>query len=121
MVPSASILRAMIPLLLTIMKIAPVRRFAARRIAAIEVKPTTATAPQVSWSYARVEWVSGEARQGWMRTGDAMVFTADVMARVAIHLANGGCMPGAYTPGALFGPELANECGGEIFIDAGEA
>jgi short subunit dehydrogenase-like uncharacterized protein len=120
MVPSALILRAALPPLFAIMKIAAVRRFATRRIAAIEVK-AAAKVPQVSWSYARVEWSSGETRQGWTRTGDAMVFTAEVMARVAIRLTQGAGSPGAYTPGVLFGPELAGECGGEISIDAGEA
>jgi len=118
MVPSASFLRAMLPPLLTIMKIAAVRRFATRRIAAIEVKAATATVPQVSWSHARVEWPLGETRQGWMRTGDAMVFTTEVMARVAIRLTQGAGSPGAYTPGALFGPNLAAECGGEISMEA---
>lgn len=118
-VPSAPILRAMLPALLAVMKIAPVRRFAMRRMSAIDVKPTTVKEPQVSWSHARVEWSSSEARQGWMRTGDAMNFTADVLARTASRLMNGEGALGAYTPGALFGHELASECGGEIMIDAG--
>jgi short subunit dehydrogenase-like uncharacterized protein len=121
MVPSPSILRVIVPPLLTFMKIGPVRRFAARRIAAIEIKPSVAKEPQVSWSHARVEWPTGEVKQGWMRTGDAMDFTADVLARVTIRLAKGEGVPGAYTPGALFGPELANQCGGEFFIDTAEA
>lgn len=120
MVPASSILRAMLPVVLAIMKIPSVRRFAARRIAAIEMKPTPATVPQVSWAHARVEWSSGSVRQGWMRTGDAMVFTAEVMSRVAIRLANGEGVPGAYTPGALFGPKLASACGGEFIIKASE-
>jgi hypothetical protein len=82
------------------------------------VKPTAVVAPQVSWSYAGVEWSSGTRRQGWLRSGDAMVFTADVMARVAIRLIQGGVAPGAWTPGALFGAGLANECGGEFTLDA---
>jgi short subunit dehydrogenase-like uncharacterized protein len=119
MVPSAPILRAALPALLSVMKIGPVRRFVARRIAAIEVKPSAKPSPQVSWSYARVEWSSGSVRQGWMRTGDAMVFTAEVLAQVVTRLAKGECKPGSYTPGALFGPKLAVACGGEVMIDAG--
>lgn len=118
MVPTAPFLRAILPTLLTVMKIGAVRRFVARRIAAIDVKPVAEVLPQISWSHARVEWSSGEVRQGWMRTSDAMVFTAEVMAQVAIRLANGDGRPGAYTPGALFGPELATACGGEIVIQA---
>jgi hypothetical protein len=101
-----------------ILRIEVVRRFATRRIAAIEVKPTAATVPRASWSHASVEWGSEPPRHGWLRTGDAMAFTADVMARVAIRLANGEGTPGAYTPGALFGFELACECGGEIVVSA---
>jgi len=118
MVPSAAFLRATVPILLKVMKIPFVRRFSTRRIAAIEVKAATSTTPQISWSHARVEWSSGVMRQGWMRTGDAMVFTADVMARVAIRLINGDGVPGAYTPGALFGPGLAIECSAEMIPDS---
>jgi short subunit dehydrogenase-like uncharacterized protein len=121
MVPSAAVLRAMLPGVLALMKISPLRRFVTRSIAAIHVKPSIAKAPQVSWSNARVEWSSGATRQGWMRTGDAMVFTADVMARVAIRLMRGEGEPGAYTPGALFGAGLAVECGGEITVGTGTA
>ena len=118
-VPSAPILRAMLPALLAVMKIAPVRRFAMRRMSSIEVKQTAVKEPQVSWSHARVAWSSDEARQGWLRTGDAMDFTADVMARVAARLVTGDGAPGAYTPGALFGHQIASDCGGEIMIDPG--
>jgi short subunit dehydrogenase-like uncharacterized protein len=117
MVPSSAVLRGVLPALLAVMKIPVVRRFCTRKIAAIEVKPTTATAPQISWSYARVQWPSGVTRQGWMRTGDAMVFTSDVMARVALRLISGEGKPGVYTPGALFGAELASECGGKIILE----
>jgi hypothetical protein len=114
MAPSSALLRTLLPAMLSIVKIGFIRRFATRRIAAIEPKPTVQTAPLVSWAHARVTWSSGTKRQGWLRTGDAMVFTADVMARVAIRLMNGEGIPGVYTPGALFGAGLANECGGEI-------
>ena len=57
-------------------------------------------------------------RQGRMRTGDAMEFTADVMARIAVRLIRGDGSPGCYTPGALFTAELATECGGEIVLDS---
>lgn len=117
MVPSAAILRAMIPVMLGVMKIPFVRRFATRRIAAIELRPTAVKTPQVSWAYARVEWASGTTLQGWMRAGDAMDFTAAVMARVAHRLLKGEGRPGVYTPGALFGEELVNECGGEVIVE----
>ena len=118
MVPSAAIVRAMVPAVLAVLSIPPVLRFATRKIAAIEIKPTNARTLQVSWSHASVAWSSGATMQGWMRTGDAMVFTADVMAKIAIRLMEGKAAPGVYTPGALFGAELANACGGEVIVDA---
>jgi len=94
-----------------------VRNFARRRVAAIELKPAKVKTPQVSCSYARLEWPSGVISEGWLRTGDAMVFTALVMARLAIRLAANETRPGAYTPGALFGPAFAVECGGQFIAN----
>ena len=119
MVPSAAILRAILPSVLSIMKIDALRRFATRRMAAIKIKPPAVKVAHISWSHARVAWSTGEVRQGWMRTGDAMDFSADVMALVATRLIRGEGVPGAYTPGALFGAGLVSECGGEITVDAG--
>jgi short subunit dehydrogenase-like uncharacterized protein len=121
MAPSSALLRILLrmllPAILSVMKIGRVRRAATRNIAAIEPTPTVQTAPPVSWAHARVAWSSGRQRQGWLRTGDAMAFTADVMARVAIRLMRGDGSPGAYTPGALFGAEFAAECGGRISLE----
>lgn len=121
MVPSAAILRALLPPLLSVMKIGAVRRFAMRRIASVDVKPPKAIVPQVSWAHAKVEWPSDVTKQGWLRTGDAMVFTAEVITQVAIRLAADEGTAGAYTPGALFGSKLAVDCGGEIMVDASPA
>jgi hypothetical protein len=44
-----------------------------------------------------------------------MVFTTTVAATVAERLLADQGQPGAYTPGALFGPELAEAAGG-IFL-----
>jgi short subunit dehydrogenase-like uncharacterized protein len=116
MVPSSSILRAMLPALLAMMKIGALRRFATRRIASIEIKPVEKKVPQISWSHARVDWPLGKSREGWMRTGDAMVFTAAVVTEITARLGRGEGRPGAYTPGALFGPELAEFCEAEIIV-----
>ena len=118
LVPSSSIVRAVLPASLTVMKIRALRNFARRRIAAIEIKPAKVKVPQVSWAYARVEWPSGALSEGWLRTGDAMAFTAVVMARLATYLATSKVRSGAYTPGALLGPGFAIECGGE-FVETG--
>ncbi len=120
MVPQAAFLRAVLPPILNITKVPAVRRFVTRRLAAFEVKATDVAAAPVSWSHARVEWSSenlSEIKAGWMRTGDAMVFTANVISQVAIRLMKGGSKVGAYTPGMLFGANLANECGGIITLD----
>lgn len=118
MVPSSAFLRILVPAILKIMKIGFIRRFMTQRIAAIELKSKVQLEKLTSWTHARVEWSSGMKRQGWMRTGDAMEFTADVMARIAVRLIRGDGSPGCYTPGALFGAELATECGGEIILDS---
>lgn len=114
MVPSSAVLRRALPVVAATMKLDSVRRFATRRIASVMLKPSKVEVPQVSWSYARVDWSSDRSQEGWMRTGDAMVFTADVAAEVTARLARGEGAPGAHTPGALFGPELAESCGAQI-------
>ena len=60
---------------------------------------------------ARVEWADGTIQVGWLRAGDAQVFTGAVPAEVARRLLAGEG-PGAFTPTALFGPSLALACGG---------
>jgi hypothetical protein len=65
-------------------------------------------------AHARVEWATGATRDGWLRAGDASDFTAAVTAEVARRLARGEGRLGAYTPGALFGPSLATDCGGRF-------
>jgi len=70
-----------------------------------------------TWSRARVRTTSGETRTAWLRAGDAMDFTVGAVAEVASRLARGEGRPGAYTPGALFGPELAEAAGAELSVD----
>ena len=118
MVPSAPLVRAVLPAISSLMRIAAVRKFAQRRMAAIEIKaPPEPPKDAFSWAHARVQWESGEAREGWLRLGDATDFTTNVMAEVAMRLARGAATPGAYTPGALFGPQLAQVAGGQFLLD----
>lgn len=72
---------------------------------------------KVSWAHARVEWPDGTARDGWLQTGDAMDFTSQVGAQVALALLRGEGRPGAYTPGALLGSQLAVRAGGTFVLD----
>jgi hypothetical protein len=66
-----------------------------------------------------VEWADGSTQEGWLRVGDAQVFTGAVPAEVTRRLLAGEGRPGAFTPAALFGPSLALACGGEYVIDDG--
>jgi hypothetical protein len=45
-----------------------------------------------------------------------MDLTVAVLAEVAVRLAGGDARPGTYTPGELFGPELAEAAGAEISL-----
>lgn len=120
LVPGSPVLRALLPPALTLLKITALRNLVKRQVAAIKLKPKApgaVKAREFSRAHARIEWGLGARREGWLRTGDAMVFTADVMAEVAMRLARGEGQPGSYTPGALFGPDLATDAGGRFFLD----
>lgn len=117
-VPNSPIMGAVLPPLLALMRFKAVSDFATRRLAAVEIKPgqTESKGQQFSWAHARVSWASGKTCEGWLQLGDAGEFTTKVLAEVAMRLARGEGKPGAYTPGALFGPELAEFAGGEFLL-----
>lgn len=115
-VPTGTAARLIIPALSAPLRVPAVARFAAGRLARVPLKAKDRPRP-FSWAHARVQWPSGEVREGWLRAGDAMTFTAAVMAEVARRLVRGEGHPGAHTPGALFGPPLALAAGGEFFIE----
>ena len=115
-VPSARLVRALMPIVPTLFSLRSVREFAKRRVAAIRVAPIEGP-PKSSWAHAKVHWANGRVREGWLRAGDAMSFTTRVAAEVAIRLARGEGRPGVFTPGALFGPGLAVVAGGVFVLD----
>lgn len=118
LVPTAPLLRAVLPPALNLLRIRTIREFTKRRIAAITIKPKAedaAAPPKTSWAHARVEWTSEVRREGWLELGDAMVFTAAVVTEVAVRLARGEGRPGAFTPGSLFGFALASDVGGTFY------
>jgi len=124
MVPASMMLRAVLPAILPLLKITPLRNLAIRQVAGIEFKPKQQSEAKAqerrrrfSWAHARVQWASGAHGEGWLRTGDAHVFATNVAVEVAKRLARNEGRPGAYTPGALFGPGLAVDAGGQFFID----
>ncbi|MGV9363756.1 hypothetical protein [Amycolatopsis sp. NPDC003731] len=109
--PVSPVVRALVPLLGRLVAIPVVRRFAVRRLAAVRSKP--APRPRThSWGHAVVTWPDGTTREGWLRAGEGMDFTAAVVAETAARLARGDGKPGAHTPAAAFGAGLAEAAGG---------
>ncbi|USX55307.1 NAD(P)H-binding protein [Lentzea sp. HUAS12] len=115
MMPASPAARAVLPLAGRLLALEPVRRFAVGRLAGVRGK--AAPRPRThSWGHAEVTWADGTTREGWLKAGDGMDFTAAVSAEVAARLARGEGKPGAYTPAAAFGPGLATAAGGEFLV-----
>lgn len=114
--PSNALLRAAVPAVTALVRLPGAGRLAARAIARIPLRAQAMPRPS-SWAHARAQWASGEVREGWLRVGDGTDFTAAVTVEVTRRLLNGDGRPGAHTPGALFGPELAEACGGQFVLD----
>jgi short subunit dehydrogenase-like uncharacterized protein len=114
--PSSPAARAVLPLAGALLTAGPVRNFAKTRLARVKLKARARPRPY-SWGHARVEWADASTQEGWLRVGDAQVFTGAVPAEIARRLLAGEGRPGAFTPAALFGPSLALACGGEYLID----
>ncbi|WP_045741974.1 saccharopine dehydrogenase NADP-binding domain-containing protein [Actinoplanes rectilineatus] len=114
-VPSGGVARALMPVVLPLLNWRALREFARRRLAAVRV--AAAGRPREhSWGHAVVTWADGEVREGWLRLGDAQDVTGAVPAEAAGRLLAGAGRPGAYTPAALFGAELAEACGGSYLL-----
>jgi len=113
--PANPLVRALLPAVGPILALPGMGQLAARLVARIPLKAAQRPRPS-SWGHARVQWSSGRVREGWLRTGDGMDFTAAVAAEVATRLRSGKGRPGAHTPGALFGFELAEAAGGEMQV-----
>lgn len=114
--PSSAVVRFVLPAVIPIFRIPSVGRFAASRIARIRLRAQGMPRPS-SWGHARAEWSSGTVRDGWLRVGDGQTFTVAVANEVTQRLLRGQGRPGAHTPGALFGPELAEAVGGKFLIE----
>lgn len=110
-VPHGRVVRAVLPLASNLLAIGPLRRFAARRLA--RVRFAERPAPRAhSWGHAVVTWTDGTTSEGWLRLGEAQAATDAIAAEVTRRLAYGEGRPGAFTPAALFGPELVTGLGG---------
>ena len=112
-VPSGRAVRAVMPAVSALLAVRPIRAAAQRLINRMHLTPPV-KAGDVSWAYARLEWADGTRREAWLRTGEGYAFTARVAALAAGQLGDGSTPPGAFTPGALFGADLARQAGGEI-------
>jgi len=113
--PTSVVVRLMMPAVSAVFRIPGVTGFAASRLARVKTRAQDRPR-QFSWAHARAEWSSGTVREGWLRAGDGMDFTAATAAEVTHRLLKGEGRPGAYTPGALFGAQLAEAVGGEFLI-----
>lgn len=115
--PKGAFARAAVSGLSSLLSVKALRGFMTRRLAAVRVQTPENTGPATSWARARVEWAGGETRQAWLRAGEGMAFTGAVIGEIALRLANQEGRPGAFTPGALFGAKLAEECGGTFLLE----
>lgn len=114
--PSNRLVRSLLPAMSAIFGLPGVGRIATSVIARIPLRAQGMARPS-SWGHARVEWPDGTVREGWLRAGEGTEFTAAVAAEVTRRLLRGEGRPGGHTPGALFGPELAEAAGGEFILD----
>jgi short subunit dehydrogenase-like uncharacterized protein len=112
-VPNGRVVRAVLPVASAALAVRPIRAGVQRLIARMRLTPP-ATIGDVSWTYARLEWADGTRREGWLRAGEGYAFTARVAASTATRLVEGSGRPGAFTPGALFGADLAKVAGAEL-------
>jgi short subunit dehydrogenase-like uncharacterized protein len=113
--PTAPLVRAVLPLAGALLTLRSLHGLAVRRLAGTHVSARPRPR-EYSWGHAVVQWTDGTEREGWLRTGDAMDFTTAVVAEAALRLARGDGRPGAFTPAAAFGAEIATDAGGELLF-----
>ncbi|MGD6749434.1 saccharopine dehydrogenase NADP-binding domain-containing protein [Streptomyces sp. BH105] len=115
LVPASRAVRTALPLLSATLRVRAVRSFAIGRMSRIKAK--AAPRPRRhTWGHAVITWPDGTVREGWLRAGDAMDFTAAIAAQTALRLAASKGHPGAHTPAAALGPDLAVAAGAD-FMD----
>jgi short subunit dehydrogenase-like uncharacterized protein len=116
LLPDAPGMRLALTVVGAALSVTPLAQLTTRLLARTRTPARTRTREH-SYAHARVDWPDGTSREGWLCTGEAMEFTSAVMAECALRLAQNGAAPGAYTPAAAFGPELATAAGGEFVLD----
>lgn len=115
-VPTGRAVQAILPVAGALMSIPWLRRLVTRRVAAVRLKPRPRPGAH-SWGHAVIRWPDGTSREGWLRVGDAQDYTAAAAAAIAARLARADAPPGAYTPAAAFGPEIASSAGAQLILD----
>lgn len=114
-VPTGRAGRAALPVARAALRVGGLRRFAARRLAAMQVGERPMPRPN-TWGHASAQWSDGRAHDAWLRAGDANDFTARVLAETAFRILNGNATPGAGTPIQLLGLDLVEAAGGEVYL-----
>ncbi|HXA10904.1 MAG TPA: saccharopine dehydrogenase NADP-binding domain-containing protein [Mycobacterium sp.] len=117
-IPTNAVLRAALPALAKAARWGAIRR-------ALEYGVTLTDSPgpaadgddYVSLSYAQLDWANGETRAGWLRMGDGYAFSGKVAATAVRAQLAGEVPPGAHTPAAVLGPQLAYQAGATLVID----
>lgn len=117
-VPHGRFVGAVLPVATNLLAVAWLRRLAARRLAAVQLRARPAPREH-SWGHAVVTWHDGTTSEGWLRLGEAQAATVTIAADVVRRLAHGEGRPGAFTPAALFGHQLATGLGAEYVLTAG--
>ena len=117
-VPSGRAVRTLMPAVSALLGVRPIRAAVQRLIDRMHLTPPN-KAGDVSWAYARLDWADGTRREAWLRAGEGYAFTARVAALAAGQLGEESTPRGAFTPGALFGADLARQAGGEIVTQNG--
>ena len=113
--PTGAVAQMVLPALSKLLAWRAARNFLVEWFARVRFEAPTKKR-EFSWAHARVKWPDGSLREGWLRAGEGMDFTARTAAEVAARLVGNQGKPGAYTPGALFGPELAEAAGGQFVL-----
>lgn len=113
LVPAQPVVRALLPLAGRVLSVPALRRAAVARLAGTRTKAADRPRPH-SWGHAVVVWPDGSRREGWLRAGDAMEFTGEVLLAVTRRVADGRANPGAHTPVAACGPDVAEEAGATL-------
>jgi short subunit dehydrogenase-like uncharacterized protein len=117
-VPSGRMVRALLPVVSALLAVRPIRAGLQWFVSRTRLRPPVKSG-EVSWAYARLKWGDGTQREAWLRTGEGYGFTAKVAAHTAARISNGAAKAGAFTPGALFGTDLARDAGAEIITPDG--